>query len=364
MITLTTAPAAVLDAARLALPSAATDAADAAPGTEGKPVPFAMLLGIALDGGAPGDASTKTPAAEPKADKDASEGPAAAVATDAAALLIAGGAIPVPVATPAATGTPAASDATTAQDVAHAQSATARSDAMPPGAPTPSAATVASAANDSPAAKDARPPSDAPAPPASHAEPAAKRESPTQAAMLASPAVAAMPDAVKAPDAPSSPAIAPASHAGPVAEAPAFHGRVSAPVHAPEFPREFASQVRIAVQQGVEQASIAVNPPELGPVEVRLEISNGEARVHFAAESAATREVLTDAISKLREMLGSQGLTLSGSTVGAELPQREQAGAPRQGNTSPSQAGAQPAQDADPAPSGRGNMLRLVDVFA
>lgn len=172
----------------------------------------------------------------------------------------------------------------------------------------------------------------------------------------------------------AAPAPAPANAAAPTAMAapaqvPAMQVQVAAPVQSAEFPREFAAQVQIAVQRGVEQASIQVNPPELGPIELRIEVSNGEARVHVAADAPATRDAIADAMPRLRELLGSQGLTLADQSVGAQLPQRDpQAGAGNagaQGNGGRGDAPQGAAETLQPvAPATRVSVQRLLDVYA
>ena len=160
--------------------------------------------------------------------------------------------------------------------------------------------------------------------------------------------------------------VAPAPAPAPL---PPMHVQVAAPVQSAEFPREFAAQVQIAVQRGVEQASIQVNPPELGPIELRIEVSNGEARVHVAAEATTTREAIADAMPRLRELLGSQGLTLADQSVGAQLPQRDpQAGAGNagtQGNGGRGEAPQGASETLQPvAPATRVSVQRLLDVYA
>jgi flagellar hook-length control protein FliK len=107
--------------------------------------------------------------------------------------------------------------------------------------------------------------------------------------------------------------------------------QVAVPVTSPEFDAVFAARISVAARAGVESASIALNPPELGPVELRVNVIESQAHVHFAAESRLAREAIAEALPRLLEMLAAQGLELAGGSVSAELPRREPQPAPPPG---------------------------------
>ncbi len=64
------------------------------------------------------------------------------------------------------------------------------------------------------------------------------------------------------------------------------------------------------LQQGFQSAELMLDPPELGPLQVRIQIQNDQAVVQFASASAAVREALDQTIPRLREMLQEQGMSL------------------------------------------------------
>jgi len=68
-----------------------------------------------------------------------------------------------------------------------------------------------------------------------------------------------------------------------------------------------SDHVTYMVGNGVNGARLEVNPPELGPVELRIAVSAGHAQVWMTSHSAVTREALESSSPKLREMLGAQG---------------------------------------------------------
>lgn len=197
-----------------------------------------------------------------------------------------------------------------------------------------------------------------PLPAASIAGPAAAETPAGAATEMPSRAEPAAPAALTATAAPER--TVPAFATAPTAPAPPPHPadlHVAVRVGAPGFDEAFAARVSIAVRSGSETASITLNPPNLGPVGMRIEVSGGEARVHFAAEQPLTREAIADALPRLRDMLAAHGLDLTGSSVGADLPRRE---APAAGGAHVPEG--EPAADAQ-APT-IAAATRLVDTFA
>ncbi len=59
-----------------------------------------------------------------------------------------------------------------------------------------------------------------------------------------------------------------------------------------------------------------IRPAELGPVEVRVRIQEGEALLSFDAPHPETREAIELALPRLREMLAESGLAMRDAQVG------------------------------------------------
>lgn len=92
----------------------------------------------------------------------------------------------------------------------------------------------------------------------------------------------------------------------------------------PAFPAELVSQVRFLTQGGLQQAELQMNPVELGPIQIELRLNADVADIGFTAAHAATREGIAQSLPQLREMLGSQGLSLGQTSVGAESQSQQQ----------------------------------------
>ncbi len=89
------------------------------------------------------------------------------------------------------------------------------------------------------------------------------------------------------------------------AAVPTFN--VAARVDTPEFGQGITDRVTWMVDTNLNGAKLQVNPPQLGPIEVRIAVQGGHAQVWLTSHSAVTRDALESSSPKLREMLGAQG---------------------------------------------------------
>jgi flagellar hook-length control protein FliK len=94
--------------------------------------------------------------------------------------------------------------------------------------------------------------------------------------------------------------------------------KVGAGVETPEFGQGLADRVSWMVDNNLNGAKLQVNPPQLGPIEVRIAVQGGHAQVWFTSHSAVTRDALEASSPKLREMLGAQGF----GQVSVDISQR------------------------------------------
>jgi flagellar hook-length control protein FliK len=84
---------------------------------------------------------------------------------------------------------------------------------------------------------------------------------------------------------------------------------------------------RIVYMVGKEQAAtLTLNPPDLGPVQIVLNVSNDQATVAFSAEQLEVRQALENALPRLREMMSESGIALNNATVDAGARQQQQDG--------------------------------------
>ncbi|MGE0859252.1 MAG: flagellar hook-length control protein FliK [Gammaproteobacteria bacterium] len=131
------------------------------------------------------------------------------------------------------------------------------------------------------------------------------------------------------------------------------------------FAERLTQHVSVMLGDAVNSATIAVTPPDLGPVEVRVTVVGDEAKIQLAATHQATREALQDALPKLRAALADSGLSLGQAGVFAQMPERQQQA---QGEASTAQFGGRDGDEFDaaavaPTPAARNLRLGLVDAF-
>ena len=98
-----------------------------------------------------------------------------------------------------------------------------------------------------------------------------------------------------------------------------------------EFGPQLGTQISTFVRDGIEHARLHLNPAEMGPVSVQIQLDGQTALVHLSAENAHTRQALEQALPQLAGSLREAGITLSGGGVFEQ---------PRQGDGTQDQAAA------------------------
>lgn len=86
----------------------------------------------------------------------------------------------------------------------------------------------------------------------------------------------------------------------------------------PEAAIQLAERVRMLVNLGNMSADIRLDPPDLGSMQVRVQMHGEQASVHFVVQSQQARDMLDQAVPRLREMLAEKGIELGQSFVQQE----------------------------------------------
>jgi flagellar hook-length control protein FliK len=155
--------------------------------------------------------------------------------------------------------------------------------------------------------------------------------------------------------------LAPAPTLVPVA--PVHVETISAPAFTPGWQDETVSKLAQIVLTRNERAELKLNPAELGPVNVRVELRADQVSVQIIAASPETRSALEQSLPQLRDLLAAQGITLGQASVHDGTPQRD----------ARAEAWTRPATENSPAPAaGSGETVhaivrrsdRLLDLYA
>jgi flagellar hook-length control protein FliK len=140
----------------------------------------------------------------------------------------------------------------------------------------------------------------------------------------------------------------------------------AAPVLAPEM--QVAEQVSYWVSHNVQNAELSLDGLGNSPVQVSISLQGNEAQISFRTDEAAAREVLQNAGAHLKEMLQSEGLVLTGVSVGhagsgnADGSERRPRQNVRQTAIAPLQASGAESRPG-PRAASTGSAGRSVDLF-
>lgn len=83
----------------------------------------------------------------------------------------------------------------------------------------------------------------------------------------------------------------------------------------PDGQKQLGEKIRWLVNSRNMMAEIRLDPPEMGSMQVRVNVQGDAAAVTFIVQSAQAKEALAQAEPRLREMLAEQGIELGGSSV-------------------------------------------------
>ncbi|SMY33167.1 Flagellar hook-length control protein [Photobacterium malacitanum] len=81
-------------------------------------------------------------------------------------------------------------------------------------------------------------------------------------------------------------------------------------------------RINMMMAKNLKQVDIRLDPPELGKIQIKLNITQDQASVQFTVNNSQTRDMVEQAMPRLREMLQQQGLQLAQSSVQQETPQQ------------------------------------------
>lgn len=96
-----------------------------------------------------------------------------------------------------------------------------------------------------------------------------------------------------------------------------------------EAPAELHQKVNVMLAEKLQQAEIQLDPLGLGKMKIQIQMgSDSQANVHFVVQHGQTREMLEQAMPRLRDMLAGQGIQLGHTQVQQQSQQQQQQGQP------------------------------------
>jgi flagellar hook-length control protein FliK len=140
-------------------------------------------------------------------------------------------------------------------------------------------------------------------------------------------------------------------------------------VGTPDWEDAFSQKVTFLSSAHQQSAELTLNPPDLGPLQVVLQVADKQAHALFVSQHAQVREAVEAALPKLREAMEQNGIGLGSTSVSDGFSR--QAGQQGQGNGQGGGArNARGGGDASPAAVAaiqvpvRNAGVGLVDTFA
>lgn len=120
--------------------------------------------------------------------------------------------------------------------------------------------------------------------------------------------------------------VRPAMHATPAAASPTspVSGAIPQPVASAAWSDALGDRVMWMVGQQHQGAELRLNPPSLGPLEIKLSMSDGQATLTFNTQHMPVKEALEAATPRLREMFGESGINLGNVSVNVGLASQQQ----------------------------------------
>lgn len=99
---------------------------------------------------------------------------------------------------------------------------------------------------------------------------------------------------------------------------PAGMAAVNTPMHSPDWGQAMSQQVLLAAQGQQQFATLHLNPPQLGPLQVHLQLHDGQIQAQFVSPHAVVRQAVEAALPQLRDLFTGAGLSLMQTSVGTQ----------------------------------------------
>ena len=97
-------------------------------------------------------------------------------------------------------------------------------------------------------------------------------------------------------------------------------------VGTPAWDQQLGQKVVWMAAGGDQSATLTLNPPDLGPVQVVLTVTNDQADAAFMSAQPEVRQALEAAMPRLREMMSEAGIAFGSATVSAGTPEQQNNG--------------------------------------
>jgi flagellar hook-length control protein FliK len=100
--------------------------------------------------------------------------------------------------------------------------------------------------------------------------------------------------------------------------------KVSVPFSQSGWGENLGRQLSMLMARNMDSAQIQLDPPELGPLQVKIQVNNDQVSLHFTTAHGMVKEALEGASVKLQEMFQEEGMELASLDVSEEQTGQQQ----------------------------------------
>jgi flagellar hook-length control protein FliK len=100
--------------------------------------------------------------------------------------------------------------------------------------------------------------------------------------------------------------------------------QITQSIRSNEWDQALGNKIIWMTQDGIQTAQLDLNPPDLGPLQIVLNISDAYIDASFVSSHLEVRNAVEASMPKLKEMMENTGLSLSGFNVSAENSSKQQ----------------------------------------
>jgi flagellar hook-length control protein FliK len=86
--------------------------------------------------------------------------------------------------------------------------------------------------------------------------------------------------------------------------------RLAVPFTRKDWSEQLGKQLGFLVSRNLDSAQIQLDPPELGPLQVRIQMQQDQVSLQFHAQHGIVREAVDQSLGRLQELFGEEGLEL------------------------------------------------------
>lgn len=136
------------------------------------------------------------------------------------------------------------------------------------------------------------------------------------------------------------------------------------PMDSEQWVDSFSEHIVWFNQQGIKSALIKITPDDLGPLEINIKVVKDMTSVDIVSHSIQAKEILEQALPRLKDMMSVQGLELTEVTIEADSNSQRSSKNTQDRESSIAPAAVQSSSEEDVTPLIRRQSQGLVDYFA